>query len=92
MTGGSGGCGLSVESDDLDSIVQVYTKDDFRQLGPGRVRIRQAIRGTVRECFSLTFNNYDLSHSEQFGTDLFSILVCTFRSATVGGKRMEKKE
>jgi hypothetical protein len=86
MMGGSGGSGLSSESDDLDSIVQLYTDDNFRQLCPGRARIRQAIRGTARKCISLIFNNYDLSHSEQFDTDLFSVLVATSGPATVEGK------
>ena len=45
----------------------------------------------MQKCLSLIFNNYDLSHREQFGTDLFSVLVCTFGSATVEGKMMEKK-
>jgi hypothetical protein len=39
----------------------------------------------------LIFNNYDLSHSEQFDTDLFSILVSTFGSATVGGQNDGKE-
>ena len=33
-------------------------------------------------CLSLIFNNYDLSHSEQFDTDLFSVLVSTSVTAT----------
>ena len=32
VTGGSGGSGLSSRSDDLDSVVEHYTADDFRQL------------------------------------------------------------
>ena len=32
MTGRSGGSGLSLRSDDLDSVVELYTADDFRQL------------------------------------------------------------
>ena len=32
VTGGSGGSGLSLRSDDLDSVVELYTADDFRQL------------------------------------------------------------
>jgi hypothetical protein len=40
---------------------------------------------------SLIFNNYDLSHSEQFDTDLFSVLVSTSVTATVEGKMPEKK-
>ena len=28
----SGGSGLSLRSDDLDSVVELYTEDDFRQL------------------------------------------------------------
>lgn len=32
VTGGSGGGGLSLRSDDLDSVVELYTADDFRQL------------------------------------------------------------
>ena len=38
--------------------------------------------GTVRKCLSLIFDNYDLSHSEQFDTDLFSVLVSTSVTAT----------
>ena len=29
---GSGGSGLSLRSDDLDSVVELYTEDNFRQL------------------------------------------------------------
>jgi hypothetical protein len=36
----------------------------------------------LRKCLSLIFNNYDLSHSEQFDTDLFSVLVSTSVTAT----------
>ena len=32
VTGGSGGGGLSLRSDDLDFVVELYTADDFRQL------------------------------------------------------------
>ena len=32
MTEGSGGSGLSLRSDDLDSVGELYTEDDFRQL------------------------------------------------------------
>ena len=32
VTSGSGGSGLSLRSDDLDSVVELYTQDDFRQL------------------------------------------------------------
>jgi hypothetical protein len=32
VTGGSGGSSLSLRSDDLDSVVELYTANDFRQL------------------------------------------------------------
>jgi hypothetical protein len=32
VTTGSGGSGVSLRSDDLDSVVELYTEDDFRQL------------------------------------------------------------
>src|SRR5262249_40674934 len=32
VTEGSGGSGLSLRSDDLDSVGELYTEDDFRQL------------------------------------------------------------
>src|SRR5690242_16091527 len=32
VTGGSGGSGLSLRSDDLDTVCELYAEDEFRQL------------------------------------------------------------
>jgi len=45
VTGGSGGSGLSLRSDDLDSVVELYTADDFRQLVVAAQTMPTPLRG-----------------------------------------------
>ena len=45
VTGGSGGSGLSLRSDDLDSVVELYTADDLRQLVVAAQTMPTLLRG-----------------------------------------------
>ena len=50
---GSGGSGLSLRSDDLDSVVELYTEDNFRQLVVTAEAIPAFVGGLCREVVSV---------------------------------------